>query len=264
MSRLFTVVFFALSLLANAQTPREPLFTSFDGTKIHYQVVGRGKPVVLVHGFISNSAMWQKSALRQALIDAGYQVVIPDLRGNGLSDKPHELKAYQNDAEAKDIMGLMKHLGLTNYAVIGYSRGSIITARLLVLDKQIHKAVMGGMGTDFTNPEWPRRKAFAELFSGQAHRHPEFTGALNYAKKSGADTLALGFLQQAQPSTSTAELGRVKVPVLVISGDQDADNGGAADLAKLFPNATLKTVPGNHDNTAGSEAFAREVVDFLK
>ncbi|GAB3336500.1 alpha/beta fold hydrolase [Larkinella ripae] len=251
-------------LIGSAQTAREPLFTSFDGTKIHYEVAGEGKPVVLVHGFMGTANSWQKAALRQALLEAGYQVVQLDLRGNGLSDKPHSVTAYQNDAEARDIMALMKHLKLKNYDAVGYSRGSIITARLLVLDKNLRSAVLGGMGADFTDPNWTRRMAFAELFSGKAHLHPEFQGALNSAKTRGLDTLALGFQQQAQPSTSPAELSKVQRPVLIICGDQDEDNGRAGDLAKLLPRSTLKTVPGNHGNTSGSEAFAQEVLAFLK
>ena len=253
-----------LPLIASAQTVREPLFTSFDGTKIHYELAGEGKPVVLVHGFMGNGNSWQKAVLRQSLLDAGFKVVQLDLRGNGLSDKPHNVAAYRNDAEARDIIELMKFLKLTNYDAVGYSRGSIITARLLVLDKNLHSAVLGGMGADFTNPNWARRMAFAELFSGKAHLHPEFQGALNSAKTRGLDTLALGFQQQAQPSTSPAELSNVQQPVLIISGDQDEDNGRAGDLAKLLPNSTLKTVPGNHGNTSGSEGFAREVLAFLK
>lgn len=264
MKKLLTVFLLSLPSLASAQTAREPLFTSFDGTQIHFEVAGEGKPVVLVHGFMGNGTSWQKSVLRQTLLDAGYKVVQLDLRGNGQSDKPHKVEAYLNDAEAKDIIGLMNFLKLKNYDAVGYSRGSIITARLLVLDKNLRSAVLGGMGADFTNPNWPRRMAFAELFSGKAHLHPEFQGALNSAKSRGLDTLAFGFQQQAQPSTSPAELSKVKIPVLIISGDQDEDNGRAGDLAKLLPNSTLKTVPGNHGNTSGSEGFAREVLAFLK
>lgn len=261
--RYIALILWMLPLDVVAQAAREPLFTSFDGTKIHYEVTGSGKPVVLVHGFMGTTASWQRAVLRQSLLDAGYQVIQLDLRGNGLSDKPHSLGAYQNDAEARDIMALLKHLNLKTYDAVGYSRGSIITARLLVLDKNLRLAVLGGMGADFTNPNWPRRMAFAELFSGKAHLHPEFQGALNSARNRGLDTLALGFQQQAQPSTSPAELRTVNIPVLVISGDQDEDNGRAADLAKMLPKATLKTVPGNHGNTSGSEGFAREVLLFL-
>ncbi|WP_421830360.1 alpha/beta fold hydrolase [Larkinella sp.] len=264
MKNRLAILLLALPLVSLAQLSREPQFTSFDGTKIHYEVAGEGKPVVLVHGFMGSGTSWQKAVLRQALLDAGYKVVQLDLRGNGMSDKPHTVEAYRNDAEARDIMGLMNFLKLKNYDAVGYSRGSIITARLLVLDKNLRSAVLGGMGADFTDPNWARRMAFAELFSGKAHLHPEFQGALNAAKTRGLDTLALGFQQQTQPSTSPVELSKVKIPVLIISGDQDEDNGRAGDLAKLLPNSTLKTVPGNHGNTSGSEGFAREVLAFLK
>jgi pimeloyl-ACP methyl ester carboxylesterase len=230
-------------------------FISFDGTKINYEMQGDGPPVVLVHGYIGNSQMWQKTTLRQSLIDAGYMVIVLDLRGNGLSDKPHTLAAYQNDAEARDIMALIKHLRFKKYDVIGYSRGAIITARLLVLDKNVQNAVLGGMGADFTNPDWIRPKMFKEAFSGQSAKWPEIKQAVAYAKRIGADTTTLALMQEAQPVTTTKEL--------VIAGDQDADNGKASDLAALIPNSTLRSVPGNHNNTAATEAFAVAILQFL-
>lgn len=256
----FLSLLLLLPWLSFAQTS----YTSFDGVKLHYDVLGEGKPVVLLHGFIVNGESWKRSPARQMLVDAGFKVVTLDLRGNGQSDKPHTLAAYEKDAEARDIMGLMKHLGLTNYDVVGYSRGAIITARLLELDTQVRRAVMGGMGADFTDPNWPRHLEFAAVFQGQAHRYPKYAGAVDYARKSGADTLALGLIQQAQASTSRAVLGKVKQPVLVISGDQDMDNGRADELAKILPNSTLATVPDATHNTAMSKPeFGKAVVQFL-
>src|SRR5215510_7753314 len=110
-------------------------FKSFDGTKIYYEVRGNGEPVLLVHGFIVNGQSWKRTELYKDLLAEGYKVIILDQRGNGFSDKPHDSTAYDNDAEAKDIMGLMKHLKIKEYSAIGYSRGSIIVARLLALDK---------------------------------------------------------------------------------------------------------------------------------
>ncbi len=244
--------------------PREPLFTSFDGTKIHYQVQGKGKPVVLVHGFIVHSATWPGAPLYQQLLDHGYRVITLDLRGNGKSDRPHQLSAYRQDAEARDIMGLMKHLGIQKYAAVGYSRGAIITARLLVLDPNVKAAVLGGMGAHFTNPDWPRRVAFANAFLGKAPPQPMTAGAMQFARSIGADTLALGYMQEAQPVTSPRELRAVKQPVLVISGDQDSDNGPATELAAMLGNATLATVPGDHNGTLRTEAFAAKVLQFLQ
>src|ERR1700759_1429130 len=140
-------------------------FSSFDSTKIYYETHGSGYPVLLVHGFIVNSNSWKHTALYDSLIAAGNKVILIDLRGNGKSGKPHNDAAYQYDAETKDIMLLMKFLNIYKYDVVGYSRGSIITARLLVWDKRVRKAVLGGMGADFTNPNWPRRIQFYEALA---------------------------------------------------------------------------------------------------
>ncbi len=243
---------------AYAQTSREPLFTSFDGTSIHYDVVGEGKPVVLLHGFITNGESWKRAPVRQALADAGFKVVTLDLRGNGQSDRPH----YRDNAELRDVMALMKHLGLTTYDVVGYSRGAILTAKLLTLDRQVRRAVMGGISVDFSDPNWYRRKNFYEALT-KPGSHPELQSAVDYAKKSGADTLVLARLQEFQPVTTRAELARIRVPVLVVNGDQDHDNGDPQTLGDAVPGSRLVKVPGDHGGAMRTPEFAKAVVEFL-
>jgi pimeloyl-ACP methyl ester carboxylesterase len=237
-------------------------YISFDGTKIWYEVKGAGEPVVLVHGFIVNGESWKKTALYANLLKAGYRVITFDMRGNGRSDKPHEASSYANDAEAKDIMGLLKTLQVKKYTAVGYSRGSIITARLLVLDKRVEKAVLGGMGTDFTNPEWPRRKMFYRALSGDSV--PELAPMVSYVKRSGLDQQALALLQKEQPSTPKEILKKVQQPVLVICGSEDSDNGNAADLATLFTHGVYKATPGDHNNASKTPEFAAAIIQFLK
>jgi pimeloyl-ACP methyl ester carboxylesterase len=238
-------------------------FTSHDGTKIYYEVHGEGKPVILIHGFIVNSESWKTKAVFTELLKNGYQVILPDLRGNGKSDKPHDPQAYLNDAEAKDLMRLADTLKLQNYAAIGYSRGAIITSRLLILDPRVSKAVLGGMGDDFTNPNWPRRIMFYEVLAG-IKTSSELEGLLKHIKDTGLDQQALALMQFGQPSTSKGELGKIKKPVLVICGTEDEDNGSSEKLAQLIPNSKYVRVPGVHNNAHQSEEFAREVVGFLK
>ncbi len=239
------------------------MFVSFDSTRIFYRDLGRGKPVLLVHGFINTGDNWKNTPLLAQLLEEGYRVIIPDLRGNGRSDKPHDLKAYQNDAEIRDLTGLMQHLGLRRYDLIGYSRGAIVAARQMTTDKHLRKVVLGGMGADFTDRNWSRRLNFVEALT-RPGSHPELQSAVDNAQRSGADMVALTRMQEAQPVTTPAELSRVKLPVLVIAGDEDTDNGRPADLAKLLPNATLNTaIPGTHNNTARSEGFAEAVLFFL-
>ncbi len=163
---VFVALFFTTASFSQDQ-PDTASFKSFDDTKIYYEVRGKGYPVLLVHGFITNSESWKRSALYNDLASAGYKVIIADLRGNGKSGKPHTPEAYENDAEAMDLMVLADKLGLTKYSVVGYSRGAIIASRLLLLDKRVSSAVLGGMGSDFTNPEWPRRIMFYKALSGE-------------------------------------------------------------------------------------------------
>ena len=238
-------------------------FESFDGTKIYYEEIGAGKPIVLLHGFIVNATMW-KIDLRQKLVKAGYRVIVPDLRGNGYSDKPHDEKMYANEAEVKDIRALMKHLKIAKYDLMGYSRGSILAAKLMTKDSSVQKVILGGMGEGFTSKNWIRRKVMQDVFAGKANNYPQMKGVLAYAKSVNADTLALQYLQKYQPVTSPVELMKVKNAVLVISGDQDTDNGSAEKLAAMMPNSTCRRVPGNHNNTHTSAEFVGEVIKFLK
>src|SRR5438094_1503314 len=83
---------------AFAQTRQGNYYTSFDGTNIYYEISGTGYPVVLLHGFANTSANWLKTATYSTLLEAGYQVIVPDMRGNGRSGMPNE-QGYVNDAQ---------------------------------------------------------------------------------------------------------------------------------------------------------------------
>ena len=239
-------------------------YTAADGTKIYYEVKGEGFPVVLVHGFSGTGEGWKKGPLYTDLLNAGYQVIILDQRGNGRSDKPHTDAGYANDAEAKDIIGLASSLKLKKYDVVGYSRGSIIASRLLVLDKRVQKLVMGGMGSAYTNPEWPRRIHAYKALMGDTTFH-DVDGMINYIHSNPAfDVTALALQQKYQPSTSPQELAKVKIPVMIICGTEDHDNGSETELHQLIPNSKLNYVPGDHNSASRTIQFSADVLAFLK
>ncbi len=255
------ILFLSFYSFLNAQIN---YYSSFDNTQIAYTDEGTGIPIILIHGFISNGSSWNRTILKNELLKKGYRVIIPDLRGNGLSDKPHKAAAYKNNAEIKDLMILADHLKFKTYLAVGYSRGSIILAKLLTQDHRIKKAVLGGMGIDFTNPNWERRIMFAEGFSGKIDQYPETKGAVDYAKSIDADLFVLSLLQKYQPVTSIEELRKLKTNVLIIAGDQDLDNGDPKALQKVILNSQLIIVQGDHNTTYKKENFAKKVLTFLK
>ena len=76
-------------------------------------------PIVLLHGYPQTSAMWHGVA---PILARSFQVICPDLRGYGKSDKPvsdssHSI--YSKRAMAKDIVAIMKHLGHKKYHFYG-------------------------------------------------------------------------------------------------------------------------------------------------
>ncbi|MFM2361577.1 MAG: hypothetical protein RLZZ316_479 [Bacteroidota bacterium] len=237
-------------------------YASFDGVKIYYETMGSGRPVLLLHGFTNRGADWKRKPLCDSLVAHGYRVVLPDLRGNGKSGQPPTAAAYANDAEAKDLIGLLRFLKIKHYDAVGYSRGSIILARLLVTDKRLQKAVLGGMGADFTNAQWPRRIAFYNALINDTVKG--FDDFRKYIASKGLSPMTLAWQQLHQPSTSKESLATVKKKVLVICGNQDADNGTGESLQQLIPAAVLSVVPGNHNSAWGTPVFAKNVIDFLQ
>lgn len=250
-------------ILFGAALQAQESFQSFDQTRIAFTDKGSGIPVMLIHGFISSGDSWRHSALTKELIDEGYRVIIPDLRGNGKSDRPQQPAFYSNDAEIKDLKALADYLKLESYLAVGYSRGAIVLSKLLINEPRIKKAVIGGMGLDFTDPDWSRRIMFQKAFSGEEPPNDMTEGAIKYAKSIGADLKVLGYLQEYQPVTSITELNTIKIKVLVIAGDQDKDNGDPKELSDQIPGAIFKIVPGTHNDTKNTVGFSEEVIAFL-
>jgi pimeloyl-ACP methyl ester carboxylesterase len=93
-----------------------------DGVGIEYEVVGEGRPVVLLHGFPDSARLWRYQV--PALADAGFRVVVPDLRGYGRSGKPEQVDAYSIPVLAGDVMAMMSDAGIDRAHVVGHDWGA--------------------------------------------------------------------------------------------------------------------------------------------
>jgi pimeloyl-ACP methyl ester carboxylesterase len=262
MKSLFCICLFLLTYnITSAQTQ---YYKSFDGRKIAYTVKGSGKPVILLHGFTSNKKTWENTPVEKKLLASGYQIIAMDLRGMGESVMPHEEQVYADNAEVKDIMELATQLKLKKYYAVGYSRGSIVLAKLLTKDSRVKKAILGGMGEDFTNPTWDRRLKFADIYGGNANKYCDGRESVKKAVERGLDTLVLSYIQKYQPITSVKELRAIKIPVAIINGDKDRDNGDPEILSILIPKSKLYITNGTHGEASRTELFGEKVLEFLQ
>jgi epoxide hydrolase 4 len=91
---------------------------------LHYVEAGDGPLVLLLHGFPELWYGWRKQI--QPLVDAGFRVVAPDLRGYNLSSKPGGYRDYTADKLADDVSALIGELGAESAMVVGHDWGGSV------------------------------------------------------------------------------------------------------------------------------------------
>lgn len=117
-----------------------------NGIELNIVEQGEGPLIILVHGFPESWYSWRHQIA--PLVAAGYHVVVPDMRGYGKSDKPHEVEAYNTVELANDVAGLIPALGYDDAIVIGHDWGALITWRA-ALDHPDKVKAMGALSVPF-------------------------------------------------------------------------------------------------------------------
>lgn len=248
-------------------TVRSSSFAASDGVELAWHELGSGRPLVLIHGYFSNAhTNWIRYGHAQRLADAGFRVVMPDLRAHGQSGKPHDPACYPPDILAQDGFDLIRHLGLTDYDLAGYSLGGRTSVRMLVQGAKPGRAVLSGMGYDGIVHTEGRGTYFRNVLThlGSFERGSSEWLTEAFLKTTGGDPEALLLILDTFVDTSPAALGAIDLPVCVVTGAQDDDNGSGEALAEAIPGAVFRSVPGNHMNAVVKPELGQAFVDFLR
>lgn len=96
-------------------------FTTNDNCKLHYEDVGSGKPLILIHGWSQSAVIFRRNIPE---LSKHYRVISIDVRGHGESDKP--AYGYRLSRLAKDVHDLIIYLDLNNVNLLGWSMGCSI------------------------------------------------------------------------------------------------------------------------------------------
>ena len=219
--------------------------------ELHYEDVGAGKPVVLIHGWPLSSRSWEGQV--PALVDAGYRVITYDRRGFGQSSQPWN--GYDYDTLAADLKAIVDTLDLRDITLIGFSMGGGEVARYVgtygtdrVAKLVFASAVPPYLWKSDDNPDGGVDAALAQWFhDGLTGDRPAFlhefvqmfftAGKPSLLNKPmvSSEQIAynLDIAEMASPKgtlDSTAafattdfrdDLTKVTVPTLVIHGDSD-------------------------------------------
>src|SRR4051795_13768859 len=213
---------------------------------IHYEDVGSGQPVVLIHGFPLSGRSWEKQI--PALLEAGFRVITYDRRGFGQSSRPSV--GYNYDTFAADLHKLLTELDLRDAVIAGFSMGGGEVARYLGTygSERISKAAILSGITPYLlkTPETPNsvdqsvfdgiqaaiaadRLAFLTAFFNDFYNLDELLGtriseeAVRDSWNVGAGASPIG-TYACPPTWHTdfrADLAKIDVPTLVTHGTAD-------------------------------------------
>ena len=116
-----------------------------NGLTFHVVDRGKGETVLLLHGFPDSSYLWRHQI--PILLDAGYRVLAPDLRGFGESDRPPDPEAYAVPIVLGDLTALLDTLGIERAHVVGHDWGATFAWLLATMaPERVGKLVVLSVG----------------------------------------------------------------------------------------------------------------------
>lgn len=249
---------------------RTEAVSSFDGTRLAVHRMGPGYPgarrVLLLHGLFSSAQVnWIKFGHAELLVDAGFEVIMPDLRAHGESEAPHDPAAYPPDVLVRDVAALVEALGLDDFDLCGFSLGARTAVRAVIDGLVPRRLVLAGVGLEGLT-DWARRSAFftgaLERFDDIKRGDPEYF-AKAFMQTMKTDRVAARLLLAAVQDIALADLARLAMPTLVVCGADDGDNGSAPALAARLADATYAEVPGTHMSSVTHRQLGEAIAGFL-
>jgi pimeloyl-ACP methyl ester carboxylesterase len=265
--------------------------TAADGVRLYLEETGSGSPVLFIHEFAGDHRSWEPQVRDLA---RRHRCVTYNARGYPPSDVPEEPGRYSQERAVADAVAVLDHLAIERAHVVGLSMGGFCALHTgLRHPERARSLVVAGCGYG-AHPDqrerWPAEtEATARSFetdgsAATAGRYMEGPARVQYRRKDPrgwrestrwlAEHSALGSaltlrgVQMRRPSLYdlTAELGRLEVPTLLVTGDEDEGClGPNLMLKRTIPAAALAVLPatGHACNLEEPALFNRLLRDFV-
>jgi pimeloyl-ACP methyl ester carboxylesterase len=290
-----------LSLPAAAQVPAYP--TSFstqeittNGASIHVRVGGKGPAVVLIHGYGETGDMWSPMA---ADLMRDHMVVVPDLRGLGLSSKP--AGGFDKKTQAGDIAGVLDKLGIKSADLVTHDIGNMVgfafamkyperVRRFVLIDAPVPgvgpweeilknpllwhfrfggpdmERLVAGRERIYLDRFWNEFSADPKHFDEASRAHYAALYALPGAMHSGFEQFHAFDQDAIDNRAMLAAKGKLKMPVLALGGEKSFGTQMAAVMRAGAENVSEGIVPDSghwimEENPAATVKLVRAFLD---
>ena len=266
-----------------------------NGTKLYVRVGGRGPAVVLLHGYGETGDMWVPLAKDLA---RDHTVIIPDLRGMGLSAKP--AGGYDKKTQAGDVARILDALKLERAALVTHDIGNMVgyafaaqyrnrVTCFVVIDAPLPgvgpweeilknpllwhfrfgdpdmERLVAGRERIYLDRFWNEFSAAPKRFSEAARRHYAKLYARPGAMHAGFAQFA-AFDQDAVDNRAFVAAGKLDVPVLALGGEKSFGKTMAAVMRFAASDVEEGVVPGSghwimEENPMATVALVRTFLD---
>jgi len=256
--------------------PFPPVFQTRDiatnGVTLHVRVGGTGPAIVLLHGYGETGDMWEPLAAELA---RNHRVIVPDLRGLGLSSKP--ATGYDKKTQGEDVAGLLEALKVDRADVVAHDIGNMVgyayvaehrdrVRRFVVMDAPIPgigpwdeilktpmlwhfhfggpdmERLVAGRERIYLDRFWNEFSADPRRFSESDRRHYAKLYALPGAMHAGFAQFA-AFDQDAKDNQAFLAQGKLAMPVLAIGGEKSFGPTMAAVMRATATQVTEVVIP---------------------
>lgn len=254
-----------------------------------YDSAGAGSPIVFVHAYPMNRAIWEPQVTAFATTQ---RVITVDLRGFGESDAPNDPTAYGRERSVSDLIGLLDVLGIDKATFCGLSMGGNLSLHVgLNHPDRVNALAIVDTGAGSEDPEAFATTVTAWAVAAERHGIAGFSETIManpifaaYAERGAqerrfmedrirantAHGVALTARKVLAPRLPvyklTARLQEMNIPTLVVVGAEDtACLAPSRHLADTIPGASLATIPaaGHFNNLEAPTRFNEVLGEFL-
>jgi pimeloyl-ACP methyl ester carboxylesterase len=257
-------------------------FVSNGPVQIHYEVAGTGPPLMLIHGWTSSGADWDRLGYVPAFAEH-FTTITMDLRGHGQTSAAAEFNDLVVNTLAADVGMVLDALDLSQAAIFGYSMGGM-TALVYALEhpERISALVAGAANIDsdraYYTRMWAQRPPlYRRIIPGLRRRFLRLVSAVRRPADRGPDWMQLAqasglsreqswdqYLTNHEELRSRASL--ITAPTLLVQGSRDPlfDIEAGRAFAEGLSNGTFVEVPGiGHELQDRSDVLLPIVMEFL-
>jgi len=251
-----------------------------EGARLYFQMAGTGEPLVLLHGLGASTADWEYQV---PVFSKHFQVIVPDLRGHGASDRAGE---YGVERFAADTWALLDRLKIPAATLLGHSMGGAV-AMQMALDRPgcVPRMVLANTLPSFLADTagkramlWTRLllmgllgpRRLSQIMTRRLYPRPDqATLRAKVARRNARNdrNVYLATIRALTRWSVRDRLAELTLPILVLASEHDYFGGEeVAPFVASLPRAQLQRFPGARHGLPLEmpEAFNRAVLEFLR